>query len=79
MQLHGALINGLETRISEIESQLGDLDACGSEEHDNLVEYSETFRQRNHFGPCNDFFRMINFRSLLLIRLIMHTTVWIHR
>ena len=41
MQLHGALINGLETRVSEIESQLGDLDARGSEEHDNLANERE--------------------------------------
>ena len=44
MQLHGALINGLETRVSEIESQLGDLDARGSEEHDNLANERELHR-----------------------------------
>ena len=44
MQLHGALINGLETRVSEIESQLGDLDALGSEEHDNLANERELHR-----------------------------------
>ena len=44
MQLHGALINGLETRVSEIESQLGDLDARRSEEHDNLANERELHR-----------------------------------
>ena len=44
MQLHGALINGLETRVSEIESQLSDLDARGSEEHDNLANERELHR-----------------------------------
>ena len=44
MQLHGALINGLETRVSGIESQLSDLDARGSEEHDNLANERELHR-----------------------------------
>ena len=44
MQLHGALINGLETRVSEIESQLSDLDARGSEEHDNFANERELHR-----------------------------------
>ena len=44
VQLHGALINGLETRVSEIESQLSDLDARGSEEHDNLANERELHR-----------------------------------
>ena len=42
--MHGALINGLETRVSEIESQLSDLDARGSEEHDNLANERELHR-----------------------------------
>ena len=44
VQLHGALINGLETRVSEIENQLSDLDARGSEEHDNLANERELHR-----------------------------------
>ena len=44
VQLHGALINGLETRVSGIESQLSDLDARGSEEHDNLANERELHR-----------------------------------
>ena len=44
MQLHGALINGLETRVSGIESQLSNLDARGSEEHDNLANERELHR-----------------------------------
>ena len=44
MQLHGALINGLEMRVSEIEGQLSDLDARGSEEHDNLANERELHR-----------------------------------
>ena len=44
MQLHGALINGLETRVNQIESQLSDLDARGSEEHDNLANERELHR-----------------------------------
>ena len=42
--MHGALINGLETRVSEIENQLNDLDARGSEEHDNLANERELHR-----------------------------------
>ena len=44
MQWHGALINGLEMRVSEIEGQLSDLDARGSEEHDNLANERELHR-----------------------------------
>ena len=44
MQLHEALINGLETRVSGIEGQLSDLDARGSEEHDNLANERELHR-----------------------------------
>ena len=44
MQLHGALINGLEMRVSEIEGQLSDLDARGSEERDNLANERELHR-----------------------------------
>ena len=44
VQLHGALINGLEMRVSEIEGQLSDLDARGSEEHDNLANERELHR-----------------------------------
>ena len=49
MQLHGALINGLETRVSEIESQLSDLDARGSE--DKIVKINQKFGARN--GEAN--------------------------
>ena len=45
VQLHGALINGLETRVSRIESQLSDLDARDSEEHDYLANE----RELHHF------------------------------
>ena len=44
VQLHGALINGLETRVSEMESQLSDLNAHGSKEHDNLANERELHR-----------------------------------
>ena len=44
VQLHGALINGLETRVQQIEIQLSDLDARGSEEHDNLANERELHR-----------------------------------
>ena len=37
VQLQGALINGIENRLSEVEGRLSDLDARGSEEHDNLA------------------------------------------
>ena len=44
VQLHGALINGLESRVSQIEDKLSDLDARGSEEHDNLANERELHR-----------------------------------
>ena len=42
--MHGALINGLETRVNQIEIQLSDLDARGSEEHDNLANERDLHR-----------------------------------
>lgn len=42
--MHGALINGLETRVNQIEIQLSNLDARGSEEHDNLANERELHR-----------------------------------
>ena len=43
-QLQGALINGLEVRVGQIEQKLSDLDARGSEEHDNLTNERELHR-----------------------------------
>ena len=43
-KLQGALINGLESRVSQIEQKLSDLDARGSEEHDNLANERELHR-----------------------------------
>lgn len=37
VQLQGSLINGIESRLTEVEGRLSDLDARGSEEHDNLA------------------------------------------
>ena len=37
VQLQGALINGIESRLTEVEGRLSDLDARGSEEHNNLA------------------------------------------
>jgi len=37
VQLQGSLINGIESRLTEVEERLSDLDARGSEEHDNLA------------------------------------------
>ena len=42
--MQGALINGLESRVSQIEQKLSDLDARGSEEHDNLTNERELHR-----------------------------------
>ena len=36
VQLQGLLINGIESRLTQVEERLSDLDARGSEEHDNL-------------------------------------------
>ena len=44
VQLQGALINGLESRVCQIEEKLSDLDARGSEEHDNLANERELHR-----------------------------------
>ena len=35
--VHGARISGLETRMSIVEDRICDIDACGSEEADNLA------------------------------------------
>ena len=35
--VHGARISGLEMRMTQVEDRLCDLDACGSEEADNLA------------------------------------------
>ena len=37
VQLQGSLINRIESRLTEVEGRLSDLDARGSEEHDNLA------------------------------------------
>ena len=37
VQLQGSLINGIESRLTEVEERLSDLNARGSEEHDNLA------------------------------------------
>ena len=44
-QLNGALINGLEARVSQIEDKLEDLDARTSEEADNALNE----REMDHF------------------------------
>ena len=44
VQLQGALINGIENRLSEVEGRLSDLDARGSEEHDNLANERDLSR-----------------------------------
>ena len=44
VQLQGALINGLESRVCQIEEKLSDLDARGSEEHNNLANERELHR-----------------------------------
>ena len=36
VQLQGLLINGIESRLTQVEERLSDLNARGSEEHDNL-------------------------------------------
>lgn len=43
-QLNGALINGLEARVSQIEDKLEDLDARTSEEADNALNEREMDR-----------------------------------
>ena len=43
-QLQGALINGLEARVSVIEDKLEDLDARTSEEADNALNERELDR-----------------------------------
>ena len=43
-QLNGALINGLEARVSLIEEKLDDLDARTSEEADNALNEREMDR-----------------------------------
>ena len=35
--VHGARLSGLEARMNSVEDQLSDVDACGSEESDNLA------------------------------------------
>ena len=51
VQLQGALINGIESRLTKVEGRLSDLDARGSEEHNNLANE----RDLNRFilsGKC---------------------------
>ena len=43
-QLNGALINGLEARVSQIEDKLEDLDARTSEEAENALNEREMDR-----------------------------------
>ena len=43
-QMNGALINGLEARVSKIEDKLEDLDARTSEEADNALNEREMDR-----------------------------------
>ena len=52
-QMNGALINGLEARVSKIEDKLEDLDAWTSEEADNALNEREMDRfimSGNHFA-----------------------------
>lgn len=73
MRLQGALINGLETRVSQIESQLSDLDARGSEEHDNLANERELHRfiltGKSYFRFSLELSRAGRFVAVILISL----------
>ena len=42
--LQGSLINGLESRVSQIEDKLSDQDARGSEEFDNAANERDLHR-----------------------------------
>ena len=44
VQLQGSLINGIESRLTEVEGRLSDLDARGSEEHNNLANERDLHR-----------------------------------
>ena len=44
MTLQGSLINGIESRLTQVEERLSDLDARGSEEHDNLSNERDLHR-----------------------------------
>ena len=44
MTLQGSLINGIESRLTQVEDRLSDLDAQGSEEHDNLSNERDLHR-----------------------------------
>ena len=44
MTLQGSLINGIESRLTQVEDRLSDLDARGSEEHDNLSNERDLHR-----------------------------------
>ena len=63
-KLQGALINGLESRVSQIEQKLSDLDARGSEEHDNLANERELHR-----------FIMTGDSSIFLLLSLLHSLV----
>ena len=63
VQLQGALINGIESRLTEVEGRLSDLDARGSEEHDNLANERD----------LNRFILSGEFRSLIISVVICRT------
>ena len=44
MTLQGSLINGIESGLTQVEDRLSDLDARGSEEHDNLSNERDLHR-----------------------------------
>ena len=50
------MINGIESRLTEVEGRLSDLDARGSEEHDNLANE----RDLNRFILSGEFSSLIN-------------------
>ena len=55
--VHGARISGLETRMSVVEDRICDLDACGSEEADNLAND----RDLDRFILTGDVFKLVMF------------------
>ena len=62
-QLQGALINGLEARVSVIEDKLEDLDARTSEEADNALNE----RELDRFIMSGEYFNAIMCIALLLL------------
>ena len=66
VQLQGSLINGIKSRLTEVEERLSDLDARGSEEHDNLANE----RDLNRFilsGRYKSFSWLFAFRDCLIL------------